>query len=584
MSSSSSRSRSRQQPVGALCGCLPRAGKVAEILQYITLTVALGGIQFAWSVETGFGSLYLLSLGMKKSLVSLVWLAGPLSGLITQPLVGVFSDRCTAKLGRRRPYIIGATVAVVVCFGIIGWTREIVGNDRPRMAIWLAVAAFYVLDFAINCIQASLRALIVDMLPTARQDNGTAWASRMIGVGNVAGYLLGFLDLVHLFPFLGSSQMQILTSIASLALSSTVAITCFFTHEVPLSRAASQSGGGSGLQALGAIFTSIRSLPLVIKRVCRIQLFAWIGWFPFLFYSTTYVAGLYAASHSGNGESKDKLMEDGTRAGSLAMFGQAVSSLAFSVVLPAFTYSAASRAPLHRQGENRALRLVRKLRAMVSVGLPTMWAISLAVFSASMFATLFTSSVRGASWLIAVCGFSWAMAIWAPFSIIGETISSNSASLSASGLPMHAGTGTGTGGGSGDNHGYVPVDSTDIPMESMTADMGVFGSENGSRHSQESDFNGEIQSENPMQVQDQDRSQTRLSTGTILGIHNVFIVVPQFITAFVSSLLFAFFERKGGDAPDADSGAQHAYEIALVLRLGGVASAVAAYYAWRLQH
>ncbi|KAJ1895810.1 hypothetical protein LPJ81_004882, partial [Coemansia sp. IMI 209127] len=151
-----------------------------DTIRFIVLTIALGGLQFAWSVETGFGSPYLLSLGLQKSVVSLVWLAGPLSGLVTQPLVGFLSDNCTSRLGRRRPYIIGATAAVVVCLTIVGWAREIAG-DRPVAAIWLAVVAFYVLDFAVNCIQASLRSLIVDMLPASRQDDGTAWASRMIG-------------------------------------------------------------------------------------------------------------------------------------------------------------------------------------------------------------------------------------------------------------------------------------------------------------------------------------------------------------------------------------------------------------------
>ncbi|KAJ2365694.1 hypothetical protein H4S02_010626, partial [Coemansia sp. RSA 2611] len=255
---------------------LPMPTAASGLAQYLALTVALGGLQFVWSVETGFGSLYLLSLGMKKSHVSLVWLAGPLSGLVTQPLVGILSDNCTAKLGRRRPYIIGSTVAVVLCLIVIGWTRELTGS-RPALTIWLAVIAFYAMDFAINCIQASMRALIVDSLPTSRQDAGTAWASRMIGAGNVAGYLMGFLDLVRLLPFLGSTHMQVLTSIASLLLVATVAITCYFSPEIPLARSPAQSGvGGSSLRALGTIFTSIRSLPVAIKDVCRIQLFSWI--------------------------------------------------------------------------------------------------------------------------------------------------------------------------------------------------------------------------------------------------------------------------------------------------------------------
>jgi solute carrier family 45 protein 1/2/4 len=58
----------------------------------IILTISLGGLQIAWSVELSNGSPYLLSLGLSKSLMALVWIAGPLSGTLVQPYVGVRSD------------------------------------------------------------------------------------------------------------------------------------------------------------------------------------------------------------------------------------------------------------------------------------------------------------------------------------------------------------------------------------------------------------------------------------------------------------------------------------------------------------
>ena len=69
---------------------------------------------------------YLLSLGMSKSRMSLVWIAGPLSGLVVQPIVGMKSDRSRNKFGRRRPYMLVGTAAVVVCYLVLGWTQEIV--------------------------------------------------------------------------------------------------------------------------------------------------------------------------------------------------------------------------------------------------------------------------------------------------------------------------------------------------------------------------------------------------------------------------------------------------------------------------
>jgi solute carrier family 45 protein 1/2/4 len=56
-----------------------------------------------------------------------VWIAGPLSGLVMQPIVGVIADRSRSKWGRRRPFMVGGAVIVGLCLLVLGWTKEIVG-------------------------------------------------------------------------------------------------------------------------------------------------------------------------------------------------------------------------------------------------------------------------------------------------------------------------------------------------------------------------------------------------------------------------------------------------------------------------
>ncbi len=70
---------------------------------------------------------YLLQLGLTKSRTSLVWIAGPLSGLIMQPIVGVIADRSRSKWGRRKPFMVGGAIIVGLCLLVLGWTKEIVG-------------------------------------------------------------------------------------------------------------------------------------------------------------------------------------------------------------------------------------------------------------------------------------------------------------------------------------------------------------------------------------------------------------------------------------------------------------------------
>ena len=99
---------------------------------------------------------YLLNLGLSKSSTSLVWIAGPLSGLVVQPVVGVIADESKSRWGRRRPLMVIGSIIVAINLLILGFTREIVGwvvkdeEGAKRPTIVLAVLAIYVVDFAIN--------------------------------------------------------------------------------------------------------------------------------------------------------------------------------------------------------------------------------------------------------------------------------------------------------------------------------------------------------------------------------------------------------------------------------------------------
>lgn len=104
---------------------------------------------------------------MSKSLLSLVWIAGPLAGVLVQPYVGIRSDNCRISWGKRKPFMIGGVVGTAVCLFALAWTREIVhgffglfgadpqSNFVKVCSITWATLLIYVLDFAINTGNAS---------------------------------------------------------------------------------------------------------------------------------------------------------------------------------------------------------------------------------------------------------------------------------------------------------------------------------------------------------------------------------------------------------------------------------------------
>ena len=95
-------------------------------------------------------------------MLALVWIAGPLSGVLVQPYVGLKSDNCRLRWGKRRPFIIGGAAATIVSLMVLSWAKEIIGgflgifgadpeSNGVRTCIMLfAVLFVYVLDFAIN--------------------------------------------------------------------------------------------------------------------------------------------------------------------------------------------------------------------------------------------------------------------------------------------------------------------------------------------------------------------------------------------------------------------------------------------------
>ena len=105
---------------------------------------------------------YLLSLGMSKSLLAFVWIAGPLSGTLVQPYIGIRSDNCRIPWGKRKPFMLAGAAATAFSLLALAWTREIVhsflgifGADLASHGVMVAsivfaIAFVYILDFAIN--------------------------------------------------------------------------------------------------------------------------------------------------------------------------------------------------------------------------------------------------------------------------------------------------------------------------------------------------------------------------------------------------------------------------------------------------
>jgi solute carrier family 45 protein 1/2/4 len=365
----------------------------------------------------------------------------------------------------------------------------------------------------------------------------------------------------------------------------------------------SKNSRKSPLQTLAAIGHSIWTLPAPVQRVCNVQFFAWMGWFPFLFYSTTWVAEIYsseALQDDGSDPTEDKVGQ-ATRAGSLAFLIYSLVSLGTSIFLPLMVSS--SYAAMENATKSMDFNIFGRHYSISSssiklsfLTLPRAWTISHFVFCFAMLSTIFASNVAVASILIGICGISWSVTMWAPFSLIGEYIAhaefqqdreaddmhesqlgrlANSRAMASTFSLAAGGAGLGMEGGiyhlvetaqPTQTSERVELDDLESPIQrNSIAENPLL------RPSVDSDF--DLDSLDP--ISQSQHQQDVASAGVLLGIHNMYIVLPQFLITFLSSILFHFIESSASG--------QDTNAIGIVLRFGAVMAGIACYLSLRIR-
>ena len=137
------------------------------------------GIQLAFGLQNANISRIFQTLGSDVESLAYLWIAGPVTGLLIQPLIGHFSDTRWTRFGRRRPYFMaGAILGGAALFGM------------PYAPILLIAAmCLWMIDASLNVAMEPFRAFVGDMLSPGQQAAGYAFQTAFIGAGAVVGSL-----------------------------------------------------------------------------------------------------------------------------------------------------------------------------------------------------------------------------------------------------------------------------------------------------------------------------------------------------------------------------------------------------------
>ncbi|KAL2366664.1 hypothetical protein RJZ56_000248 [Blastomyces dermatitidis] len=469
-----------------------------------------------------------------------------LAGMDRRPVVGI--DNATPGRGNHGPVYL----------------------EMGPVTIAVAVFGIYAADFAIN---------IVDTLPIPQQQLGSAWASRMTAVGHLAGYAIGSVDMLSIFGrAFGDTQFKQMTMIAATFLIVSVSVTSYAVKERVLISVRDSDKKIGAVKILAQLFRTTVNLPPRIQAICWAQFWAWIGWFPFLFYSSTWVGETYfryEAPKEAAEKSSDTLGDVG-RLGSMSLVIFSLVTFISSVVLPFGVLSPdTKKSAFVRRPPLGLIRLFNKLH-FTRPDLQTAWMISHIVFALTMIFAPTARSVRFATLLVAICGVPWAVTCWAPFAFIG-----------------------------------VEINRLAIPSFTRKSSVTMITSATFNRHNSDlSNYDVELEDRGPSILRlnhsnspdvdsdseaddDDEVSSTGELAGIYLGVLNVYTTLPQFVGTLVSWIVFSILEpdtspiATDGDLKDVPSGEQDDGKwinrhgegpnaIAVCLFVGAICSLVAA--------
>jgi solute carrier family 45 protein 1/2/4 len=221
----------------------------------LSCTIA-AGVQFGWALQLSLLTPYIQTLGIGHAFSSFIWLCGPITGLVVQPCVGIWSDKCTSKYGRRRPFILVGSFMISIAVIIIGFSADIgyiFGDSKEHCSTYkgtrtrasiVFIVGFWMLDLANNTVQGPARALLADLAGPDQRNSANAIFCSWMAVGNILGFSAGASGNWHSwFPFLmtracceACANLKAAFLVAVVFLTFCTIVTLYYAKEVPLAQ------------------------------------------------------------------------------------------------------------------------------------------------------------------------------------------------------------------------------------------------------------------------------------------------------------------------------------------------------------
>ena len=243
--------------------------------QILNMNVGFFGIQYSFGLQQSAVTPIYDFLGASPDQIPILHLAGPVTGLLVQPIIGALSDKTwSPKFGRRKPFfLIGAILCSLTLLAF-----------PFSSSLWMAAGLLWILDAGNNTAMEPYRALIADKLDDEQQPLGFQMQSFFTGLGQVLANLSLFIFPLIFIGMTGALPTWVYASFFLGAFCSIASILWSITKtkEIPPTKeelAKLKSEKRSVLGPLLEIFGAIKDMPKVMWQLALVYLFQWYALF-----------------------------------------------------------------------------------------------------------------------------------------------------------------------------------------------------------------------------------------------------------------------------------------------------------------
>ncbi|MEY4539331.1 MAG: hypothetical protein RLZZ306_1088 [Bacteroidota bacterium] len=239
------------------------------------MNVGFFGIQYSFGLQQSAVNPIYDFLGANPDDIPFLNLAGPMTGLLVQPIIGAMSDKTwSPRFGRRKPFFLIGAIMCSLALLIYPFSSS----------LWMAASLLWILDVGNNTAMEPYRAFIADKLDAEQQPTGFQAQSFFTGLGQTLSNLSLFI-----FPmiFIGKTGSLPTWVYASFFLGSICSIGSIWwstktTPEIPPTEeelAEIKANPLSIFSPFTDILGAIIDMPKVMWQLALVYLFQWYALF-----------------------------------------------------------------------------------------------------------------------------------------------------------------------------------------------------------------------------------------------------------------------------------------------------------------